>query len=471
MIFNSLHEECGVFGVYGNDDATPALTTYYGLYALQHRGQESCGIAVSDMGVINHYRGMGLVGDVFSDEMLNSLKGQMAIGHVRYATASSSFIENAQPLVMRYVKGRFAIAHNGSLTNVDDLRDELSRDGAIFQTTIDTEVIAHIIARERISQPSIEAAVASAVDKIKGAYCFLVMSPRKMIAARDKFGFRPLCIGKLGTSFIVASETCALDAAGADFVRDVEPGEIVVIDENGISSFRKGSNENKRTCIFEYIYFARPDSVCDGVSVHESRVMAGRLLAKQHPVEADLVIGVPDSGLDAAIGYAKESKIPFGTGFVRNNYVGRTFIKPNQKDRSASVNIKLNVLNQSVKGKRIVMVDDSIVRGTTSANIVKMLREAGATEIHVRISSPTVKWPCYFGTDIPTREELTANYHTIPELSRLIGATTLGFLDSATLPCLINDDENARKRICDACFTGDYPISPNEINCVKDLIK
>lgn len=464
MEFNSLHEECGVFGIYGSDTVDPAMATYYGMYALQHRGQESCGIAVSDMGVITHYRDMGLVGDVFNDEILATLKGQMAIGHVRYANATSSLIENAQPHVMRYIKGRFAIAHNGSLTNAEDLRNELSRDGAIFQTTIDSEVIAHIIARERINQPSIEAAVASATKKIKGAFSFLIMSPRKIIAARDPFGFRPLCIGKIGTSYVVASETCAIDAVGATFVRDVEPGEIVIIDENGISTFQKGSDEKKRTCIFEYIYFARPDSVCDGISVHESRVMAGRLLAQQHPVDADLVIGVPDSGLDAAIGYAKESKIPFGTGFVRNNYVGRTFIKPSQKERMASVNIKLNVLNQSVKGKRIVMVDDSIVRGTTSANIVKMLRDAGATEVHVRISSPTVKWPCYFGTDIPTKDELTANHHTVSELCKLIGATTLGFLDGATLPCLINDKVGERKRICDACFTGDYPIDPEEIN-------
>lgn len=460
-----LHEECGVFGIYGDDVMAPATAAYYGIYALQHRGQESCGIAVNDMGVISHHRGMGLVNEVFDDKILAGLPGQMALGHVRYSTAGSSVLENAQPLVMRYVKGRLAITHNGNLTNAEDIRNELSQDGAIFQTTIDSEVIAHLVARERLHCNSIEEAVGCAVDKLRGAFSLLVMSPRKIVAARDPLGFRPMCIGTLGSGYVIASETCALDAVGAVFLRDIAPGEIAVVDEAGIHTYRTGSEERRRSCIFEYIYFARPDSVCDGVSVHESRLMAGRLLAQQHPVEADLVIGVPDSGIDAAIGYAKESGIPFGTGFVRNNYVGRTFIKPSQKERVASVNIKLNVLGQAIKGKRIVMVDDSIVRGTTSANIVKMLREAGATEVHVRISSPTVKWPCYFGTDIPTREELTANHHTVPELADIIGADTLGFMDANTLPCLMGQDPSSSKKICDACFTGDYPIHPDEINC------
>lgn len=463
-MLDNLHEECGVFGIYGDDALAPASAAYYGLYALQHRGQESCGIAVNDMGVISHYRGMGLVNEVFDDKIIASLLGQMAIGHVRYSTAGDSVPENAQPLVMRYVKGRIAIAHNGNLANAEDIRKKLSYDGAIFQTTIDSEVIAHLVARERLHTRSIEEAVASAADQLRGAYSMLIMSPRKIVAARDPLGFRPMCLGTLGGSYVVASETCALDAIGADFLRDIEPGEIVIIDENGITTYREGSDEKKRSCIFEYIYFARPDSVCDGVSVHDSRLMAGRLLARQHPVEADLVIGVPDSGIDAAIGYAKESGIPFGTGFVRNNYVGRTFIKPTQKERVASVNIKLNVLQHAIKGKRVVMVDDSIVRGTTSANIVKMLRDAGATEVHVRISSPTVKWPCYFGTDIPTKEELTANHHTVSELSDIIGATTLGFLDPATLPELVSQLPGGPKKICDACFTGDYPIHPDEIN-------
>lgn len=466
-MLDNLHEECGVFGIYGDDAIRPATAVYYGLYALQHRGQESCGIAVNDMGVINHYRGMGLVSEVFDDKILNELPGQVALGHVRYSTAGSSSIENAQPLVLRYVKGRIALAHNGTLTNADQIRNQLSYDGAIFQTTTDSEIIAHLIARERLHCSSIEEATGRAVDKLEGAFSLVMMSPRKLVATRDSFGFRPLCIGTLGKSYVIASETCALDTVGATFLRDIEAGEIVVIDDYGLHTYRQGSTEKKRTCIFEYIYFARPDSVCDGISVHDARLMAGRLLAKQHPIEADLVIGVPDSGIDAAIGYARESGIAFGTGFVRNNYVGRTFIKPLQKDRMASVNIKLNVLNQAVEGKRIIMVDDSIVRGTTCANIVRMLKEAGATEVHVRISSPTVKWPCYFGTDIPTREELTANHHTVAQLCELIGATSLGFLDAATLPCLVSQDPACPKKICDACFTGDYPIDEAKIDCTS----
>lgn len=464
MTQDKLNEECGVFGIYGAGESTPAYSTYLGLYALQHRGQQSCGIAVNDMGVIDYYRGMGLVSEVFNDKVLEQLSGQMAIGHVRYAAAASSKIENAEPLVIRYAKGRIAFAQNGTIVNREEIHKKLSRDGAIFQTTTDTEIIAHLVARERLSTHSIEDAVVSAAAQLKGAFSLLVMSPKKLVAARDPMGFRPMCIGELADSIIVASESCALDAVGAKFIRDVEPGEVIVIDENGLRTVKKGDASKKRACIFEYVYFARPDSVCDGTCVHEARVMAGRLLAQQHPVEADLVIGVPDSGIDSAIGYAKESGIPFGTGFVRNNYVGRTFIKPVQKDRMASVNIKLNVLNQAVEGKRIVMVDDSIVRGTTCANIVKMLMEAGAKEVHVRISSPTVKWPCYFGTDIPTREELTANHHNVEELCEIIGATTLGFLDSKTLPALVNEPIGGKKLICDACFTGDYPIIPDEEN-------
>lgn len=467
-MLDSLHEECGVFGIYGADALRPADAAYYGLYALQHRGQESCGIAVNDMGVISAHRGMGLVGEVFRDQVLAELEGQMAIGHVRYSTAGSSTLENAQPLVMRYIKGRIAIAHNGTLTNADDIRKSLAYDGAIFQTTVDSEIIAHLVARERLASGSIEEAVGRAADKLRGAFSLLIMSPRKLVAARDPLGFRPLCVGTVGESFVVASESCALDAVGAEFLRDVEPGEVILIDETGLHTYREGNAARARTCIFEYIYFARPDSVCGGIGVHNARLAAGRLLARQHPVEADLVIGVPDSGLDAAIGYARESGIPFGTGFVRNNYVGRTFIKPQQSERRASVNIKLTVLSRSVAGKRIVMVDDSIVRGTTCANIVRMLREAGAQEVHVRISAPTVKWPCYFGTDIPTRKELTANQHTVDELCDVIGADTLGFLDEDTLPELVGQNPAEDKRICDACFTGDYPIDPSEINCKKE---
>uniref|UniRef100_UPI003FF074D6 amidophosphoribosyltransferase n=1 Tax=Candidatus Fimivicinus sp. TaxID=3056640 RepID=UPI003FF074D6 len=389
--FDTLHEECGVFGIFGSREIPPAQAAYYGLYALQHRGQESCGIAVSDQGVLSAHRAMGLVGEVFDDAVLSSLPGQIAIGHVRYSTAGGSLVQNCQPLLMRYAKGRLAIAHNGNLTNAEAVREELAKGGAIFQTTIDSEVIAHVIAQERIAAGSIEQAVARMMNRIQGAYSLLVMSPQKLVAARDPFGFRPLVIGQRGSSFVIASETCALDAVDADFVRDVEPGEVVVVDAGGLRSIRAHCVEQpRRMCVFEYLYFARPDSTLDGVRVHAARLRAGALLAREHPADADIVIGVPDSGLDAAIGFSQASGIPFETGFVRNNYVGRTFIKPEQGEREASINIKLNVLRQTVAGKRIVMVDDSIVRGSTSANIIRALKKAGAKEVHVRISSPTL---------------------------------------------------------------------------------
>ena len=460
--FDTLHEECGVFGIYGDLETPPAQAVYYGLYALQHRGQESCGIAVSDQGVLNVHRAMGLVSEVFNEDVLASLPGQAAIGHVRYSTAGGSFVQNCQPLLMRYVKGRLAIAHNGNLTNAETVREELAGGGAIFQTTIDSEVIAHVIAQERIAAGSVEQAVVRMMGRIRGAYSLLVMSPQKLVAARDPFGFRPLVIGSLGSSYVIASETCALDAVNAEFIRDVEPGEVVVVDADGLRSIRTHCAEQpRRMCVFEYIYFARPDSTLDGVRVHAARLRAGALLAQEHPVEADIVIGVPDSGLDAAIGYAQESGIRYETGFVRNNYVGRTFIKPEQGEREASINIKLNVLRQSVAGKRIVMVDDSIVRGSTSANIIRALKNAGAKEVHVRISSPTLHWPCYFGTDIPTREELTSNRHTVDELCRAIGADSLGFLSYESLYALVGTEEHT---FCDACFTGEYPIPLDEIN-------
>lgn len=458
MSFSQLHEECGVFGIYGDSDIDPARAVYLGLYALQHRGQESCGIAVSDMGVIDFHKDMGLVGEVFDESVLDKLKGQIAIGHVRYSTAGGSLAENSQPIVLRYAKGRLAIAHNGNIVNADEIRDSLAESGAMFQTTADSELIAQVIAKHRTKTGSIEEALVSAMPQIKGAYCVLVMSPRKLIAARDPMGFRPLVIGKLRGSYIIASETCALDAVKAEFVRDVEPGEVVVVDSWGLHSIKTNCPKDKtsrRICIFEYIYFARPDSVVDGVEVHSSRMKAGELLAKQHPVEADIVIPVPDSGIDAAIGYSRESGIPYGMGFVRNNYVGRTFIKPDQQMRRESIDIKLTAMSQSVKGKRVIMVDDSIVRGSTSANIIRLLKKAGATEVHVRISSPTLHWPCYYGTDIPTREELTSNHNTVDQLCKLIGADSLGFLSKDSLGELIGAD---CKTYCDACFTGDYPI-------------
>lgn len=452
------HDECGVFGVYSNGGLAPAQAACFGLYALQHRGQESCGIAVSDMGVIDGVKGMGLVSEVLGGAA-ERLPGQIAIGHVRYSTAGKSVAENAQPLVMRYLKGRFAIAHNGNLVNAEQVRSQLAQTGAMFQTSIDSEVIAHLIARERVHAPNVEQAVIRAMGSLRGAYSLLVMSPTKLVAARDPLGFRPLVIGRAGNDWVVASETCALDTVGAVFVRDVEPGEVVKIDASGLESYRDHCTGIRRICIFEYIYFARPDSVLDGVEAHASRIRAGRLLARQHPVQADVVVGVPDSGLDAALGLSMESGIPYSIGFVRNNYVGRTFIKPDQGERKQSVNIKLNALAQSVAGKRVIMVDDSIVRGTTSANIVYALKQAGAKEVHVRISSPTIHHPCYFGTDIPTREELTANHYTVEELCRRIGADSLGFLESATLGQLVCQPAGCGKTYCDACFTGDYPIA------------
>ena len=437
QIKEELHEECGVFGAYNTKGGDIASWIYYGLFSLQHRGQESCGIAVSENRDIRYYKDMGLVNEVFTPENLDKLHGDIAIGHVRYSTAGSSVRANAQPLVTKYVKGQLAIAHNGNLVNA--------------------EVIAYLVARERVHCPSVEEAVFRAMPYIQGAYSLLVMSPRKLIAARDPYGFKPLCIGKRDDTWVVASETCALDTVGAEFIRDVEPGEIIVINEEGLASDRRYCNlaEKYGRCIFEYIYFARPDSVIDGVSVFNSRIMAGKILAQTHPVEADLVVGVPESGNDAAMGYALESGIPYGRAFVKNNYVGRTFIKPKQSMREQSVKIKLNVLKDAVKGKRIIMIDDSIVRGTTSGNIVQMLKNAGATEVHVRISSPPFKYPCYFGTDIPNRDQLIANHHTVEEIGEMMGADSLGYLDLDRMGEMVEGLE-----YCQACFNGDYPLAP-----------
>lgn len=458
--WDEMHEECGVFGAYSLDGDDIASTVYYGLFALQHRGQESCGIAVSDTngpkGRVLSHKDMGLVNEVFDSETLDRLKGNIGVGHVRYSTAGSSTRENAQPLVLNYVKGTLALAHNGNLINAPELRKELSYTGAIFQTTIDSEVIAYHIARERLNTSSVEDAVVRAMDKIKGAYSLIVMSPRKLIGARDRFGFKPLCIGKRDNTYILASETCALDAVGADFVRDVLPGEIVTITTEGIKSNITNSCGKCARCIFEYIYFARPDSIIDGVSVYNSRIIAGKILADEHPVEADVVVGVPESGNVAALGYSMESGIPYGIAFVKNGYVGRTFIKPKQSQRESSVKIKLNVLADAVKGKRVIMIDDSIVRGTTSARIVKMLKDAGASEVHVRISSPPFLHPCYFGTDVPSDDQLIAHDHTVDEICKYIGADSLGYLPVGRL----NEMINGCKEHCDACFTGNYPIEP-----------
>lgn len=460
-IDDSIHEECGAFGIYDLDGNDIASTIYYGLFALQHRGQESCGIAVSDTagpkGQVKLTKGMGLVNEVFTHDELMSLKGNIGVGHTRYSTAGSSTRENAQPLVLNYVKGILGLAHNGNLINALELRKELEYTGAIFQTTIDSEVIAYHIARERVKTSSVEEAVKNAMKKILGAYSLIVMSPRKLIGARDPFGFKPLCIGKRDNAYILASETCALDTVGATFVRDVEPGEIVTITEKGIQSDKSLclSRHKEARCVFEYIYFARPDSIIDGVSVYHSRIMAGKYLAIDSPVEADIVVGVPESGNAAALGYSLQSGIPYGTAFVKNSYVGRTFIKPKQSNRESSVQVKLNVLKEAVKGKRVIMIDDSIVRGTTSDRIVKMLRDAGATEVHVRVSSPPFLYECYFGTDVPSREQLIAYNRTVDEIRDIIGADTLGYLRLERLSEMVNG-----LPICTGCFNGKYPLEP-----------
>ena len=455
-----LHEECGVFGVYDLDGGDVASTIYYGLFALQHRGQESCGIAVSDTegpkGRVLSARGMGLVNEVFDSEKLGELKGNIGVGHVRYSTAGASNNYNIQPLVLNYVKGTLMLAHNGNLVNAPELRRELEHTGAIFQTTIDSEVIAYHIARERLNTGTVEEAVKNAMCKIKGAYSLVISSPRKLIGARDPFGFRPLVIGRRDNCYVLASETCALDAVGAEYVRDVKPGEIVMLDRDGISSDESLCTVKPAKCIFEYIYFARPDSYVDGVSVYNSRIMAGKILAQMHPAKADIVVGVPDSGNAAAMGFALEADIPYGVAFVKNSYVGRTFIKPKQSARESSVHIKLNVLKEVVRGKRVVMVDDSIVRGTTSGRIVKMLKDAGAVEVHVRISSPPFLYPCYFGTYVPNCDQLIAHNNTVEQICELIGADSLGYLDGERLPELIEGDTG----YCDACFSGNYPVEP-----------
>lgn len=459
---SKLGEECGVFGMYDFDGGDVASTIYYGLFALQHRGQESCGIAVSDTngpkGKVLSSKDMGLLNEAFTPEILEKLKGDIGVGHVRYSTAGSSTRENAQPLVLNYVKGTLGLAHNGNLINAPELRRELEYTGAIFQTTIDSEVIAYHIARERLNSKTVEEAVGRAMKKLKGAYSLIVMSPRKLIGARDPFGFRPLCIGKRDHAYILASETCALDTIGAEFVRDVQPGEIVTISpEKGIESDMSmclPSNEHAR-CVFEYIYFARPDSYFDGMSVYNSRILAGKFLAMDSPVEADLVVGVPESGNCAALGYSLQSGIPYGQAFVKNGYVGRTFIKPKQKNRESSVQVKLNALREAVEGKRIIMIDDSIVRGTTSDRIVHMLRKAGAKEVHMRVSSPPFLWPCYFGTDVPAREQLIAYNRSVDQICRVIGADSLGYLREERLSEIVEG-----RGICTGCFTGKYPLEP-----------
>lgn len=453
-----IHEACGLFGIFAPQKQELARTVYYGLYALQHRGQQTCGIAVNDDGVINWYKNEGLVNDVFTTEMLDKLgPGNMAVGHTLYGTKDANYRLNAQPMVVNHIKGNMAVCHNGSLVNAYELRRELELQGSIFHTTSDAEVIAYNITKERINTSSVEEALCEAMYKLKGAYSLVIMSPKKLIAARDENGFRPLCYGVTEDGcYIVSSETCGLDAVGATYIRDIEPGEIVVFDADGVRSITEHCGKApKKLCIFEYIYFARPDSVIEGISVHDARLKAGACLAMQNNVQADVVIGVPDSGIDAAIGYAKQSGIPYGLGFIKNKYIGRTFIAPGQSQREDKVRIKLNPVASTVKGKRVVLVDDSIVRGTTMARIVKLLRDAGATEVHVRSSAPKFLNPCYYGTDIDSRDALIACKHTTEEIRDIIGADSLDFLDLAHLSMIIGAENEVG--YCDACFSGKYP--------------
>ncbi|MCQ2553084.1 MAG: amidophosphoribosyltransferase [Clostridia bacterium] len=450
---DQLHEECGVFGVFAKEPQDLARTVYFGLYALQHRGQESCGIVVNDDGLFYSYKDLGLVNEVFSEEKLSKLpQGEIAIGHVRYSTTGEPNRNNCQPIEVNHQKGRMAIAHNGNISNSAVLKNELELSGAIFHTTSDTETIAYIITKERLGCGSIEEAVGKAMDKLDGAYSLIVMSARKMICARDPHGSRPLCFGKTKDgSYVAASETCALRAVGAEFIRDVEPGEMIVFTDDGYTEYKDHCNKvDKKICVFEYIYFARPDSVVDGVSVHSARVRAGRVLAEEHPVDADIVMGVPDSGIDAALGYSQASGIPYGMGLIKNKYIGRTFIEPG--NRLDKVKIKLSPIDENIRGKRIVLIDDSIVRGTTSKRLVALLKESGAKEIHMRITAPPFLHPCYYGTDIDSEENLIANKLSIPEIAERIGVDSLGYLPIEKLNCLTEGEA-----FCDACFSGAYP--------------
>lgn len=459
FLLDKPREECGVFGIYNRDDHDVARLTYYGLYSLQHRGQESAGIAVNDEGTIVQHKDMGLVPEVFNEVILKHLKGKIAIGHVRYSTTGASLRENAQPMVIKYRNGQMALAHNGNLVNAIQIREKLEENGAIFQTTNDSEVIASLISRYRITCDSIEDSLQKMMQEVKGSYALVILTPHRLIGIRDPWGLRPLCIGLIDNSYVLASESCALDAVGAQYVRDVRPGEIVLIDENGIESIQTELSSSSHLCVFEYVYFARPDSFIDGASVHESRMEAGKRLAIEHPVDADLVIGAPDSGLTAAMGFSDQSGIPYGQGLLKNRYVGRTFIQPDQGQREIGVRIKFNTMKNAIQGKRIVMVDDSIVRGTTTRRIVQMLKSAGATEVHMRVSSPPIKHPCYFGIDTASRKQLVAASHTVEEIRELIGADSLGFL---SLDGLLKTPLGIQCGLCEGCFNGNYPIEVPE---------
>ncbi len=447
---DGLHEECGVFGIWGAENA--ARLTYAGLYALQHRGQESAGIVATDGTDYHEHRGVGLVSDVFAGGALEPLRGHIAIGHNRYSTSGGSHLQNAQPLVVNYREGKLAIAHNGNLVNALALRSEMEEKGSIFQTTSDTEVILHLIARSSASE--IERMIPEALARCQGAYSLVLLAGDRMIGVRDPRGFRPLCLGRRGEAHVIASETCAFDIVGAEFIREIQPGEMVIADGSGVKSFRIFKPEPARACVFELIYFARPDSVVFGVSVDSIRRRLGRRLAEEHPADADIVISVPDSSNSAALGYAERSGLPFELGLIRNHYVGRTFIAPEQITRDFGVNLKFNAVRRILEGKRVVVVDDSIVRGTTSRSLVAMLRGAGAMEVHFRVSSPPIGWSCYYGIDTPNRRELIASAHTVEQIRQYLHVDSLGYLSMEGLrACVDNPDDH-----CYACFNGDYSV-------------
>ena len=452
------HEECGVFGILDSTGANVSNTIYYGLCALQHRGQESAGIAVCNtegpLGNLLCHKNMGLVNEVFSSDVLSELAGNIGIGHVRYSTTGESTIKNAQPIAINYFKGTLALVHNGNITNMDELKISLQENGAIFHSTTDSEIITYQIALERTKTNSIEDAVYETVRKLKGGFALIIMSPQKMIGVRDPYGLKPLCLGKRNGSYILASESCALNAVDAEFVRDILPGEIITIQKNNIKNNYTLCNQTHAHCIFEYIYFARLDSTMDGINIYDARVRAGEALAKSYPVEADLVVGVPDSGIAAAMGYAKQSHISYGIAFQKNSYVGRTFIKPTQNERETAVQIKLNVIASAVKDKRIILIDDSIVRGTTISKLIITLKKAGAKEVHVRISSPPFLYPCYYGTDVPSNHLLIASKHTNEEICELIGADSLGYLNIDDFKAMVGN-----LSFCKACFNQHYPVT------------
>lgn len=450
---DEIHEECGVFGVFGVDDA--ANLCYYGLHALQHRGQEACGIVcVDDDKEFYRAKGEGLVSEVFTDKSLSKLKGRNAIAHVRYATAGGSGIENVQPFLFRHHTGNFALAHNGNLVNSRELARYLENKGSLFQSTSDSELLAHLIKKDRTGAKHRIQNIVDALNMIEGAFAFLILSDKRLYCARDKYGLRPLSIGRLNGGYVVSSETCALDVVGADFIRDVEPGEVVIIDADGIRSVDYSQFKHHYMCAMEYVYFARPDSDIEGKNVHAYRKESGRILYREYPVDADIVIGVPDSSLSAAVGYSEESGIPYEMGLIKNKYVGRTFIQPSQELRERGVRMKLSAVRSIVRDKRVVVIDDSIVRGTTSRRIVNLLREAGAKEVHMRIASPPYSHPCFYGVDTATYDELISSRLSVDQLCEKIGADSLRFLSVDGLY-----KSGQRCELCTACFSGQYPTS------------